>query len=1043
MADEMRPGDKVRLIANPSKVGVLGNETDGPSQRQRVLVTFLDGDEQFVPKGSLEKVEARPPGPYAEIARGSYGRVDDLRGLMTYYRLSGRLANLIYSLNTTNTQFLAYQFKPVLHFLDSPCNGILIADEVGLGKTIEAGLIWTELRARMDAKRLLVVCPAMLREKWKMELSDRFGVQADLVDANELKKRLQAVRERPQDSFALVASIQGLRPPKGWNDSKTPSQSAAAKLGRFLDEADLEDPLLDMVVIDEAHYLRNRETQNNRLGALLRPVTQNLVMLSATPIQLRNTDLFNLLHLLDEDAFPYENSFEHTLRANAPIVALRDRALNSVVTQAEFVDALEDALLARIFEDNEQIEYLRDHPPSDEELASPQGRAEIAERLDRINPLAKVVTRTLKRDVQEMRVTRVPVAIKVSMSPAEHAFYTAVTDEVREFCEGMDISTGFMLTIPQRQMSSCMAAACRGWIERLGKATVAEMDELVYESFGDTENSSTETPKLGTLLKTLVRIAHQVGDFSALSASDSKYAELYKNLKSYWNNHPGKKVVLFSFYRPTLRYLSERLAMDGVRSVIVQGGMDKHEALRHFASPEGPNILLSSEVAAEGVDLQFSSLLINYDLPWNPMRIEQRIGRIDRIGQEADKILIWNLVYEDTVDDRVYERLLERLNIFRQALGSLEAVLGDEIRELGYELLSHQLTPEQELARINRASVAIETNNIQQQKLESEATQLIAHGEFIQNKVRAARELGRYIRGEDLMAYVGDFFYREYPGTRFVRSDHNPLEATMAFSTEARVRFTDFLSAQRLLGRTALLTTRPPNLLFENCVGKQTHGVERVTQEHPLVRFVADQLKASGKGTGYLPVSAIELPANTVSGFSPGIYVYAVSRWTVTGARDVERLEYVVMNLEGGTLTTGEIAEHLVNSSAMSGSDWLAAKSMLDHSLVADVFEQCKEMLEQRFKSFRGDCMREDRDRIKLMVNMLERHLESQSNKIKERIHHYRHFGTDQQRRLIPAEEGRLKKVTVRLNSRMEELRLKERASASESFVSGGVIRLV
>ena len=194
----MKPGDKVRLKANPGRIGILGNETDGPESRRRVLVNFLDGNEQFVLEASLEKVEKETPGPYAMIARGRYGRVDDLRGAVTYYRLSGKLANLIYSLNTTNTQFFAYQFKPVLHFLDSPCRGILIADEVGLGKTIEAGLIWTELRARMDARRLLVVCPAMLREKWQMELSDRFGVQAEIVDAADLLKKLQTVRERPK-----------------------------------------------------------------------------------------------------------------------------------------------------------------------------------------------------------------------------------------------------------------------------------------------------------------------------------------------------------------------------------------------------------------------------------------------------------------------------------------------------------------------------------------------------------------------------------------------------------------------------------------------------------------------------------------------------------------------------------------------------------------------------------------------------------------------------------------------------------------------------
>ncbi len=475
----MQPGDKVRLIANPGRVGILGSETDGPPHRLRLLVNFLDGDEQFVLAGALEKVEKEALGPYDLMLRGRYGRASDLRGAITYYRLSGKLANLIYSLNTTNTQFLAYQFKPVLQFLESPSNGILIADEVGLGKTIEAGLIWTELRARQDARRLLVICPAMLREKWKRELSDRFGVQAEIVDAQDLLTKLEAARQRPQDAFALIASLQGTRPPKGWNDKDEPSQSATAKLARFLEDAELDEPLIDLVVIDEAHYLRNQETQTHRFGTLLRPVTQSMVMLSATPIQLRNRDLFNLLHLLDEDAFPFEYSFDQSLRANAPIVLLRDRVLNSTVTQAEFIEALDDALGERFFDDNEQLEFLRTNPPTDEALASPRGRSEIADQLDRINPLTKVVTRTLKRDVQENRVERLPKVIKATMSGVEANFYTQVTERVREFCEELEISEGFMLTIPQRQMASCMAAACQGWIDKVGKGANDEMAETV------------------------------------------------------------------------------------------------------------------------------------------------------------------------------------------------------------------------------------------------------------------------------------------------------------------------------------------------------------------------------------------------------------------------------------------------------------------------------------------------------------------------------------------------------------------------------------
>jgi superfamily II DNA or RNA helicase len=1038
----MQPGDKVRLIANPGRVGILGSETDGPPHRMRYLVNFLDGDEQFVLAGALEKVEKESLGPYDLMRRGRYGRASDLRGAITYYRLSGKLANLIYSLNTTNTQFLAYQFKPVLQFLDSPSNGILIADEVGLGKTIEAGLIWTELRARQDARRLLVVCPAMLREKWKRELSDRFGVHAEIVDAQELHAKLDQARQRPQDTFALIVSMQGTRPPRGWNDADEPSQSATAKLARFLEDAELEEPLVDLVVIDEAHYLRNHETQTHRFGTLLRPVTHSMVMLSATPIQLRNRDLFNLLHLLDEDAFPFENSFDQSLRANAPIVLLRDQVLNSTVTQAEFVEALDEALTERYFDDNEQLEFLRANPPSDAALASPRGRSEIADQLDRINPLTKAVTRTLKRDVQENRVERLPKVIKATMSSVEAAFYDQVTERVRAFCEELEIGEGFMLTIPQRQMASCMAAACQGWIDKVGKGANDEMAETVYEIYGD-EEPPAERANLGTLLRELVSIARSVGNYQALFDHDTKYQSLIKNLRAYWSKYPGKKVVLFSFYRNTLYYLAKRLKADGFESVVVHGGMDKQDALDRFERPGGPNILLSSEVAAEGVDLQFSSLVVNYDLPWNPAKIEQRIGRIDRIGQEESQILIWNLVYEDTVDERVYERLLERLSTFRQALGSMEAVLGDEIRELGYELLSHKLTPEQELERISRTSVTIETNSRQQELLEAEATHLIAHGEFIQNKVKAAHELGRYIRGDDLQAYVKDFLDRYYPGTRLLANNGNPLEMKLELSTEGRVHFNDFLQSNRLFGKTAILSTSPPVLLFDNKLGKTKGGVEKVTQDHPLVRFVAEKLKAAGAGPGYFPVSAVELIANTTSSPPPGIYVYFVMRWSVSGSRDIERLEYLVKGLDNSLMIDGDAAELLVNTAALEGRDWLGANMHVDSQQAASLQDSCRSELEERFRDFAAAQKREDADRIRLMVRSLEHHLEGKKRKSEELIVRYTASGDARRKRMIPAERGRLKKETQRVEGRIAELRLKEDLKAHDSAVSGGVIRVI
>jgi len=1039
----MKPGDKVRLRANPSRIGILTDEYDGPPRRRRVLVRFLNNDEDFILEGSLEKVEGEAPRPYALIKNGRYGNVQDLRGAITYYRLSGKLANLIYSLNTTNTQFFAYQFKPVIQFLDSPCRGILIADEVGLGKTIEAGLIWTELRARMDARRLLVLCPAMLREKWQDELSNRFGIKADICDAKDLLRKVQKSESWGQEEFALIASQQGMRPPKKWDDELT-ANNAAAQFARFLDNKVFDEPLFDMIIVDEAHYFRNPLTQTHKLGRLLRPVCESLVLLSATPIQLRNDDLFHLLNLLDEDAFPFPSSFAETLKANAPVVRLRDRLLRESMNQEDFLDALQESVEERIFKDNSQLNYLIDKPPSEQELQSPQGRSLIADRLDRINPLTKVITRTRKRDVQEMRVVRCPVALKATMSPVEEAFYIAVTDGVRAFCEGMEISTGFMLTIPQRQMASCMAATCRAWLNKAKPVSQKDIEETVYEAFGSSgeEGPKDNVPELGTLLTILVKITEEMGDYKELKNNDTKYGKLRDSLRSYWLENPGKKIVLFSFYRATLGYLRERLEEDGVTSIVVQGGVDKHEAIRKFSEPNGPNILLSSEVAAEGVDLQFSSLVINYDLPWNPMRIEQRIGRIDRIGQEAERILIWNFLYADSIDDRIYDRLLSRLKIFEQALGSIEAILGDQIRELGYFLLVHKLTAEEESERIDQTAVAVETLNRTSELLEQDATQLIAHGDYIQNQVNAAREIGRYVTGEDLYRYIRDFIIKNYEGSRFLQKDKEKLLFHVEFSIEAKIQIQRFLETHQLIGKTQILAAAKPLILFENKVGVKQYGVEIISQYHPLVRFVSEMLQEKGKAGRYFPVTAAEVSNMQIPEIKKGIYVYAISRWTVSGAKDIERMEYTVKSIDTNDWLDKDLAESLVNITAMRGQDWHGASTLLNHQAIAEMYDECLEELETGFSIFEGDLQRENNDRIHLMINTLEHHRNAQKNKFLERINLAEASGDVKKIKLIPAVKGKLNKLNQRIDEKIAFLQNKQVVKSSEGNVSGGVIRV-
>ena len=170
----MNPGTLVRLISDPGRRGITTGKSKTRGERIFWQITFPDGS-QYISENQFEAIHTEVEDALDLFRQGKFGRARDLRGAITHIRLSGRLADLIYSMETTNTDFYPYQFKPVLNFLDSPSGGILIADEVGLGKTIEAGLVWTELRSRYDTRRLMVLCPAMLREKWKMELQRRFG----------------------------------------------------------------------------------------------------------------------------------------------------------------------------------------------------------------------------------------------------------------------------------------------------------------------------------------------------------------------------------------------------------------------------------------------------------------------------------------------------------------------------------------------------------------------------------------------------------------------------------------------------------------------------------------------------------------------------------------------------------------------------------------------------------------------------------------------------------------------------------------------------
>ena len=563
-------------------------------------VLFPDGM-RWVPEDQLEFVDIRLS-PLDMLESGRLGRPIDLRRTLTHVKLTGRLADVIYSMEATNTDFYAYQFKPVVKILESPSNGLLIADEVGLGKTIEAGLIWTELRSRFDMRRLVVLCPAALREKWRRELAVKVGVSAEICSAEETLEILQDEITRSR-GFAIVASIQGLRPPSNWEDET--NEHPAARLARFLREMEHEERLVDLVVIDEAHHLRNPETLNNELGHLFKAVSEYCVLLTATPIHNRNRDLFSLLNLLDPDTFSREDVFEQILQANAPLVEARDLILGRNPDPHRLRALLRKAREHPLLRSNRQLSMIDDELDQDaEHLERRDVRSRLAYRLETVNLLAHAVTRTRKRDVKEWRVIREPIAEFVDRDPLEVKFYDLVSEVVIDYALKRAANERFLLAQPQRQMTSSMAAALRLWQRKRVELEASE----ATEELEDEERKH----ELGPLVREIVSRSENYVDLNELIRVDTKYARLRTILKKFLHDHPGEKVVLFSAFHATLDYLAERLERDGISCICLKGSLreSKDSIIAAFRRPEGPSVLLSSEVGAEGVDLQFSRVVI-------------------------------------------------------------------------------------------------------------------------------------------------------------------------------------------------------------------------------------------------------------------------------------------------------------------------------------------------------------------------------------------------------------------------------------------------
>lgn len=1022
------PGQLVRHIDDPAKIGTVTDQIRSRSSGPQYRVNW-NGRLDWHYEGELVVADSSSNDPLELIREGRYGRVDDLRQLLTHVHLAGRLANVVYAMGLTQTDFYPHQYKPLLTLLDSPVNGLLIADEVGLGKTIEAGLIWTELRARYDMRRLLVVCPAMLREKWRLELLSRFGLDARVVDAATL---LQEIDSNEQRERAWIVSYQGIRVPSSWNPSEggTPQRSVRDLFADLLYRQADREPLLDLVIFDEAHHMRNDKTGAWKTGSLLRDVSTHQLMLSATPINLHSDDLFNVLRLLDPDHFEHPDDFRNVVEANRPVIAASDMIRNPANNAREIVRAIRSIRFSPYLERSDRVVRLIEEAAAVEEWTNPK-RVEFAAKIERLNLIAHIVSRTRKREVQTGRVVRDVTVFEVEMSTTEAELYQAITKGTREYARIKGIEHGFLLSTPQRMVASSPAALLRTWRDE-----AADTDAMAVASDETGEDEERIWDSSSGLRQYLAGWVLREFDPSELTQHDSKFSKFKDALKKFLKEDHKEKAIVFTTFRGTARYLVERLSAENIAAMLLMGGaeFDKETVVNAFREDPMGRILVCTDVAAEGVDLQFCRLVVNYDLPWNPMRIEQRIGRIDRIGQRSSRILVWNLVYKATIDALILSRLAKRIGVFESTLGETEEILG-KVRRLEDVLLSKHLTVEEEERLIAEVALAIESAKRKQEELEKEAIHLVAHSHQLLAQIEAARGEGKTVTRHDLVRYVGCYLSK-VPGCRLVAVRGEPDTFDISLSPGLAADLDEFVRKENLVSKTGLSTGQTRRCRFaDRITEKPKPGREIVHRFHPIVRFVSHKAE---EDEAHFPLYASRVATN---GVVAGRYVLMARLVSFSGVKEEEHLLVAAVLLDQGLSRDDRAAETLLDTVREAGVDWPTA--MVDVSSEAGVagMERCDAFLRDRYSALKDEKCRENRDRADVLSQLLDDHICKKREGFEKRIEDHQTFASlfgsspDTKRRLglANAERKKLDDFLARMETRRASITRKSQSFSANA----------
>ena len=521
----------------------------------------------------------------------------------------------------------------------------LLADEVGLGKTIEAGLILRELKLRGMARRVLVVAPKGLVRQWQAEMRLHFGESFRFIEPSEIS----AFRQWRDDEDNLwrmhdqvICSLDSVKPiekRRGWSLEQLNTYNRE----RF---EDLISAGWDLVIIDESHRLGGSTEQVARykLGAALSEAAPYLLLLSATPHQGKTDQFMRLMQLLDRDSFPDESSINHE-RVRPFVIRTEKRVSINAEGQPLFKPRA-----TRLF------------PVSWQEKHAAQQR------------LYESVTDYVRHGYnQAMAAKQRHIGFLMILM---QRLVTSSTAAIRTTLERRLA----LLETPQLQTNLFDAPDADEWAELDGQS---QLDIAVQTSGWEREKADVEV---------LLELARETERQGTDTKAEALLEQIYKLQQE--ENEPQLKVLIFTEFVPTQAMLAEFLESRGFSVALLNGSMDLDARTRaQQVFSRDVRVLISTDAGGEGLNLQFCHVVVNFDMPWNPMRLEQRIGRVDRIGQ-PHVVRAINFVLDDTVEHRVREVLEHKLEIIAQEFGvdkASDVMDSVEVEPIFDELFVHGL----------------------------------------------------------------------------------------------------------------------------------------------------------------------------------------------------------------------------------------------------------------------------------------------------------------------------------------------------------------